>query len=179
VNEVFQRRCSIVRKTEISVTVEDRRDTAARRRAGSEESATDEDISEGEEDDEEHEDEVDDDEEEHTINPTSDDDEVSSPSTTPEPPLESAARLRHITEIQARRNASVQRRINQRIIAAWEQRHGQDLPPEIEQYLKEQPEQRITELLDLLASVHNPGWTREDLARVEVRRAQARALGLA
>ncbi|KAF1818694.1 uncharacterized protein K489DRAFT_300810, partial [Dissoconium aciculare CBS 342.82] len=54
---------------------------------------------------------------------------------------ENAARLRHMAEVRERRNASVRRRINQRIIAAWEQRQGHNLPPEIEQYLKEQPEQ--------------------------------------
>jgi hypothetical protein len=156
VDERFQRRCSIVRKTEILVTVEDRR-ASARRAAGAEET-TDEDISEEEEEE--------DDEEEN-----SDDDEVDEQSTTPESTAESAARLRHIAEIQARRNASVQRRINQRIISAWEQRQGHNLPPEIEQYLKEQPEQRITELLGLLGST--PRLSPEELAAV--RRAEASA----
>lgn len=156
VDERFQRRCSIVRKTEILVTVEDRR---SRRLAGGAEETTDEDISEEEEDDE--------DEEENSSSEA----EEQSPTTTPEPTAESAARLRHIAEIQARRNASVQRRINQRIISAWEQRQGHNLPPEIEQYLKEQPEQRITELLGLLGST--PRLSPEELAAV--RRAEASA----
>jgi hypothetical protein len=161
----FQRRCSIVRKTEISVTVENRRDSA-RRLAGSEET-TDEDISEEEEEDggEEENSEEDNDEAEGQ------EEQSPSLSATPEPSTESAARLRHIAEIQARRNASVQRRINQRIISAWEQRQGHNLPPEIEQYLKEQPEQRITELLGLLGST--PRLSPEELAAM--RRAEASA----
>ncbi|KXL45314.1 hypothetical protein M433DRAFT_67359 [Acidomyces richmondensis BFW] len=51
-----------------------------------------------------------------------------------EPPSEANAREEHIAELNRRREQA----INQRIIAAWEQ--GQSLPPEIEQYLKEQSE---------------------------------------
>jgi len=51
-----------------------------------------------------------------------------------EPPSEAIAREEHIAELNRRREQA----INQRIIAAWEQ--GQSLPPEIEQYLKEQSE---------------------------------------
>lgn len=51
-----------------------------------------------------------------------------------ETPLEAAAAEQHIAELSRRRDQAV----TQRIIAAWEQ--GQSLPPEIEQYLKEQSE---------------------------------------
>ncbi|KAK3710468.1 hypothetical protein LTR37_010311 [Vermiconidia calcicola] len=51
-----------------------------------------------------------------------------------ETPTEAAAREEHISELARRREQA----INQRIITAWEQ--GQSLPPEIEQYLKEQHE---------------------------------------
>lgn len=49
-------------------------------------------------------------------------------------PQEAAALGEHIGELVRRRDQS----INQRIIAAWEQ--GRSLPPDIEQYLKEQSE---------------------------------------
>lgn len=47
---------------------------------------------------------------------------------------EAAAAGQHIAEVANRRDQA----INQRIIAAWEQGHS--LPPDIEQYLKEQSE---------------------------------------
>lgn len=49
-------------------------------------------------------------------------------------PLEAAQAEQHVAELVRRREQAV----TQRIIAAWEQ--GQSLPPEIEQYLKEQSE---------------------------------------
>lgn len=67
-----------------------------------------------------------------------------------EPPAETAARRQHISEVQQRRDASVTQRINRRIIAAWEQ--GQSLPPELEQYLKEQSERGNADLLRLLTT---------------------------
>lgn len=60
----------------------------------------------------------------------SEDDDV----TVAETPAEAAAREQHMADLARRREHA----INQRIIAAWEQ--GQQLPPEIEQYLKEQSE---------------------------------------
>ncbi|KAH9826299.1 hypothetical protein Tdes44962_MAKER03559 [Teratosphaeria destructans] len=53
---------------------------------------------------------------------------------TEEPPQEAALREQHIADVTRRREQA----ITQRIITAWEQ--GQSLPPEIEQYLKEQSE---------------------------------------
>jgi hypothetical protein len=67
-----------------------------------------------------------------------------------ESPSEAAAREQHVAELEHRRDQAVQQRINQRIIAAWEQ--GQSLPPEIEQYLKEQSERGNLEVSRLLAS---------------------------
>lgn len=51
-----------------------------------------------------------------------------------ETPTEAAAREQHVSEVQRRRNVA----INQRILTAWE--NGQSLPPDIEQYLKEESE---------------------------------------
>ncbi|KAK4541942.1 hypothetical protein LTR36_007306 [Oleoguttula mirabilis] len=51
-----------------------------------------------------------------------------------ETPAETAAREQHIAQLNRRRELA----INQRIVTAWEQ--GQTLPPEIEQYLKEESE---------------------------------------
>ncbi|CAK3771426.1 Hypothetical predicted protein [Lecanosticta acicola] len=51
---------------------------------------------------------------------------------------EAAARERHIAQVTHHRDQSITQRINRRILAAWEQ--GQALPPDIEQYLKEQSE---------------------------------------
>lgn len=51
-----------------------------------------------------------------------------------ETPVEAVAREEHIAELGRRREQA----INERIIRAWEE--GQALPPEIEQYLKEQSE---------------------------------------
>jgi hypothetical protein len=142
------RRCSIIRKTEISVNVEDRNETGPRAETGdtSEEDVSDEEGGE-EEDEEEGEEEAEEDEDEDDLDAAAD-----SPETEHESATENAARLRHMAEVRERRNASVRRRMNQRIIAAWEQRQGHNLPPEIEQYLKEQPEQRIAEILHLLGS---------------------------
>ncbi|EMC99160.1 hypothetical protein BAUCODRAFT_31476 [Baudoinia panamericana UAMH 10762] len=51
-----------------------------------------------------------------------------------EPPVEAAAREEHVAELNRRRDQA----ITQRIISAWQD--GLSLPPEIEQYLKEQQE---------------------------------------
>ena len=63
---------------------------------------------------------------------------VETPSTTIgaelEPPSEVLAREEHVRELARRR----QHAINHRIITAWEE--GRSLPPELEQYLKEQSE---------------------------------------
>ncbi|KAF2216087.1 hypothetical protein CERZMDRAFT_5781, partial [Cercospora zeae-maydis SCOH1-5] len=53
-------------------------------------------------------------------------------------PSEAAAREQHVAELERRRDHALEQSLNQRIIAAWEQ--GQSLPPELEQYLKEQTE---------------------------------------
>lgn len=61
-----------------------------------------------------------------------------------ETPSELVAREQHMAELNRRREQA----INQRIITAWEQ--GQALPPEIEQYLKEQSERgNLTASLNL------------------------------
>ncbi|KAK5121092.1 hypothetical protein LTR85_005576 [Meristemomyces frigidus] len=60
-----------------------------------------------------------------------------------ETPTEAAALEQHIAELNVRRAHA----INQRIIAAWEQ--GQTLPPEIEQYLKEESERGNVSALNL------------------------------
>lgn len=66
-----------------------------------------------------------------------------------EPPAEAAAREQHIAHLEQRRDQAITQRINQRIIAAWEQ--GQSLPPEIEAYLKEQSERSDSELGRIMA----------------------------
>lgn len=66
-----------------------------------------------------------------------------------EPPSEVAARRQHIAELEHRRDQAITQRINQRILAAWEQ--GQRLPPDIEQYLKEQSERGSVDLNRFLA----------------------------
>lgn len=65
------------------------------------------------------------------------------PETVQETAIEAAAREQHIAELNRRRELA----INQRIISAWEQ--GQTLPPEIEQYLKEQSERGNVSALGL------------------------------
>ena len=58
---------------------------------------------------------------------------------------EQVAADQHIAELESRRDQAV----TQRIIAAWEQ--GQSLPPEIEQYLKEQSERGTLRGINLRA----------------------------
>ncbi|KAK3105453.1 hypothetical protein LTR53_018412, partial [Teratosphaeriaceae sp. CCFEE 6253] len=59
--------------------------------------------------------------------------------------LEAAAAQRHIAALETRRD----RAVTQRIIAAWEQ--GRSLPPEIEQYLKEQSDRGTLRAINLRA----------------------------
>jgi hypothetical protein len=63
-------------------------------------------------------------------------------------PDELAAR-EHIAELVERRDHAIAQTINQRIIAAWEA--GQSLPPELEQYLKEQADRGDTDLASLFS----------------------------
>lgn len=112
----YGRRFSITRKTEISVTVEAAQSGRTRQPP----------VEEDDEDMDDAESEVEDDAGDMDTE------------TEPEPPMEAAAREQHVAELEQRRDQAIQQRINQRIIAAWEQ--GQSLPPEIEQYLKEQSE---------------------------------------
>jgi len=132
--EAYRRR-SITRKTDISVVVEDADGPGAM--LGQHAYTIDE-LAETDDEDEEMsvaESEEEDEDEDDDANTN-----ISSPETEtetdpdPEPPLETAARMSHITALNRRREHA----IHQRILAAWEQ--GQSLPPEIEQYLKEQSE---------------------------------------
>ncbi|SMQ45551.1 unnamed protein product [Zymoseptoria tritici ST99CH_1A5] len=63
-------------------------------------------------------------------------------------PEEAAAR-EHIAQLVERRDHAIAQTINQRIITAWEQ--GQSLPPELEQYLKEQADRGDTDLASLFS----------------------------
>lgn len=124
------RRHSITRKTDISVIVEEAQSSHPRQPPI-------------EEDDEE----MDDVDSEGEAEPETAD---AATETDREPPSETVAREQHIAELEHRRVQSITQRINQHIIAAWEQ--GQSLPAEIEQYLKEQSERGNSELTRLLAS---------------------------
>lgn len=111
------RRNSITRKTDISIVVEDA-ETSRNRQPTIDEDDEDMDDVESEADGEEIVD--------------------AEAETEQESPLEAAAREQHIAELARRRDHAIEQSYNQRIIAAWEQ--GQSLPPELEQYLKEQSE---------------------------------------
>lgn len=150
------RRHSITRKTEVSITVEDA--TLVRRRQIPIEE-DDEDMNDAAQEDEDEEREGEDqagDGEDEEEDVEDDEDEEGNTDVNAnmhaerESPSERAAREQHQAELEHRRGQAVQQRINQRIIAAWEQ--GQSLSPEIEQYLKEQSERGNPELSRLLAS---------------------------
>lgn len=119
------RRQSITRKTDISIIVEEAESNSSRQPPIHE----DEEMNDAEEDDQ----------------PAGDADTE----TEAEPAAEALAREQHIAQLEHRRDLSITHRINQRIIAAWEQ--GQSLPPEIEQYLKEQSERGDSELGRIMA----------------------------
>lgn len=88
-------------------------------------------------------------EDDEDMNDVEPEEETHSGDTEPEPYSEAAAREQHIAEITHRRDQSITQRLNRRILAAWEQ--GQALPPEIEQYLKEQSERGNAEVMGLLS----------------------------
>lgn len=111
------RRNSITRKTDISIVVEDA-ETSRNRQPTIDEDDEDMDDVESEADDEE------------TVDAEAE--------TEQESPSEAAAREQHIAELARRRDHAIEQSYNQRIIAAWDQ--GLSLPPELEQYLKEQSE---------------------------------------
>ncbi|KAI5367290.1 hypothetical protein Slin14017_G023260 [Septoria linicola] len=111
------RRNSITRKTDISIVVEDVESSRNRQPT----------IAEHDEDMDDADSEVDDNE---TVDAETE--------TERESPSEAAARQQHVAELERRRDDALEQSFNQRIIAAWEQ--GQSLPPELEQYLKEQSE---------------------------------------
>lgn len=119
------RRHSITRKTDISVIVEEATSNSVRQPAISED---DEEMNDAE----------------------SDGEADAETETEQESPSEAAARQQHIAELEQRRDHSITQRINQQILHAWE--HGQSLPPEIEQYLKEQSERGNTEYTQLLSN---------------------------
>lgn len=105
------RRHSITRKTDISVVVEDAQPNRSRQ------APIDEEMNDAE---------------------TEVEITAAGNETFQEPPSEAAARAQHIAELEQRRDVAITQRINQRILAAWEQ--GLSLPPDIEQFLKEQSE---------------------------------------
>ncbi|KAF2170173.1 hypothetical protein M409DRAFT_51923 [Zasmidium cellare ATCC 36951] len=120
------RRQSITRKTDISVIVEEAESSTSRQPPIRED---DEEMIDADSEDE---------------HPADADTE-----TEQEPPEEAAARELHIAQLEQRRDMAITQRINQRIITAWEQ--GQSLPPEIEQYLKEQSERSDSDLGRMMA----------------------------
>ena len=122
------RRNSITRKTDISIVVEDA-ETSRNRQPTIDEDDEDMDDVESEADDEE------------TVDAEAE--------TEQESPSEAAAREQHIAELARRRDHAIAQSYNQRIIAAWDQ--GLSLPPELEQYLKEQSESGDPELSRILA----------------------------
>ncbi|CAK1357299.1 hypothetical protein CB0940_07945 [Cercospora beticola] len=125
------RRNSITRKTDISIVVEDAETSRNRQ------------PTINEDDDEDMEDDNGSDADEHETADAETETERESPS-------EAAAREQHVAELERRRDHALEQSFNQRIIAAWEQ--GQSLPPELEQYLKEQSERgNHPELSRLLA----------------------------
>lgn len=88
-------------------------------------------------------------EDDEDMNDVEPEEEAHAGDTEPEPSSEAAAREQHIAEVTHRRDQSITHRLNRRILAAWEQ--GQSLPPEIEQYLKEQSERGNAEVMGLLS----------------------------
>lgn len=135
------RRQSITRKTDISVIVEEAESSTRRQPPIRED---DEEMHDADSEDEQ--------------TPGDGDTE-----TEQEPSDEVAAREQHIAlleqrrdmavaqrnQLEQRRDIALTQRINQRIITLWEQ--GQSLPPEIEQYLKEQSERSDSELGRIMA----------------------------
>lgn len=111
------RRNSITRKTDISIVVEDA-ETSRNRQPTIDEDDEDMDDVDSETDREESAD-VEADTEQETAS-------------------EETALEQHVGDLQRRRQLARERTYSQRIIAAWEQ--GQTLPPDLEQYLKEQSE---------------------------------------
>lgn len=121
------RRNSITRKTDISIVVEDA-ETSRNRQPTIDEDDEDMDDVESEADDEE------------TVDAEAEIEQES--------PSEAAAREQHIAELARRRDHAIEQSYNQRIIAALDQ--GLSLPPELEQYLKEQSESGNPELSRIL-----------------------------
>ena len=123
-------RQSITRKTDISVVVEDTRPSLHPE-------PMDEDMS-----DADSEGEPDDDHSGHSYSDAAQQTET---------PFEARAREQHIAQLERHRDQV----IHQRIVRAWEQ--GETLPPEIEQYLKEQSERGMpsssSDLRAILSSV--------------------------
>lgn len=145
------RRQSITRKTDISVIVEEAESSTRRQPPIRED---DEEMNDADLGDEQH--------------PGDADTE-----TEQEPPEEAAAREQHIALLEQRRDIALTQRINQRIITLWEQ--GQSLPPEIEQYLKEQSERSDSELGRIMARRAQPYGPAGNAAAVAAQASRAAA----